>query len=120
MTDGTTPGGPPNGQQPTFGRWMGSMWLYTLLRFALFFALWGVLLLTGLGGFLSALLALLLSVPLSVVLLAKPRRQFANNLEARVTAQRSRRADLDRQLDPDAEERDAAEGPGDDPEGHHT
>lgn len=77
------------------------MWLYTLLRFALFFALWGILLLAGLGGLVAAAVALVLSVPLSFVLLAVPRRKFAANLEARVEAQRAKRVRLDEDLDPD-------------------
>ncbi|MCW2494770.1 MAG: hypothetical protein JWQ77_694, partial [Jatrophihabitans sp.] len=33
----------PEQRLPTFAKWMGSMWLYSLLRFGLFFALWGLL-----------------------------------------------------------------------------
>ncbi len=87
-------------QGPGFGSWMGSMWLYTLLRFALFFAVWGVLVLVGLGGLLAAGIAILLSIPLSYVLLARPRARFAANIEARVNANRERRAQLDSELDP--------------------
>ena len=75
------------------------MWLYTTLRFGLFFALWGILYLLGVHGLLAPLLALVLSVPLSFVLLAKPRAQFARQLEARVEARRAERADLDARLD---------------------
>lgn len=89
-----------------FGRWMSSMWLYTLLRFSLFFALWGILLLVGLGGYFAALIALVLSVPLSIVLLAKPRRAFTAQLEARVQAQRERRTELDKKLDPEGHDED--------------
>jgi hypothetical protein len=88
--------------QPTFGRWMGSMWLYTLLRFGLFFALWGLLYLVGVHGFLAPLIALVLSVPLSFVLLAKPRERFTRQLELRVEARRVDRERLDAELDPDA------------------
>jgi hypothetical protein len=87
-------------QQPTFGRWMSSMWLYTGLRFALFFVLWGIVVLLGVHGLLGALVALVLSVPLSYVLLARPRARFAAILQARLEAQRARRADLDVELDP--------------------
>ena len=52
------------------------------------------------------LLALVLSVPLSFVLLAKPRARVAANLERRVAAQRAARADLDQRLDPDPEPED--------------
>ncbi len=108
MTMSTPEASSPDAQeQPQFGKWMGSMWLYTVLRFGLFFALWGILLLVGLESLFAALVALVLSVPLSVVLLAKPRHAFTAQLEARVNAQRARRADLDQQLDPEGhDERD--------------
>lgn len=89
-------------QQPGAGRWMGSMWLYTVLRFAVFFVLWAIVLLVGVRGLLAALIALVLSVPLSYVLLARPRARFAANLQARHDAQRARRAELDVELDPHA------------------
>jgi hypothetical protein len=79
---------------------MGSMWLYTLLRFALFFALWGILYLIGVHGFVAPVLALVLSVPLSFVLLAKPRAAFTRQLQARVEYRQSQRSDLDSRLDP--------------------
>ncbi|MEO9138322.1 MAG: DUF4229 domain-containing protein [Jatrophihabitans sp.] len=88
-------------QEPQFGKWMGSMWLYSLLRFGMFFALWGILLLTGLEMLFAALLALVLSVPLSLVLLSKPRRAFTAQLELRVDAQRARKAEIADQLDPE-------------------
>jgi hypothetical protein len=97
---------PQSGAESTFGRWMGSMWLYTVLRFALFFALWGIVLLLGLRGLFAAFVALVLSVPLSFVLLAKPRAAFARQIEARVEARRVERAKLDAELDPDAENRE--------------
>ena len=96
----------PQPQAPSFGNWMGSLWLFTILRFGLFFALWGLVVLAGLGGFVAVLLALVLSVPLSFVLLAKPRARVAANLERRVAAQRAARADLDQRLDPDPEPED--------------
>lgn len=80
--------------------WMGSLWGYTILRFGMFFALWGILLLVGLGGLLAPLLALVLSIPLSLVLLAGPRNRIAQQIEARVAASRARRHDLDVRLDP--------------------
>jgi O-antigen ligase len=90
--------------QPSFGRWMGSMWLYTLLRFGMFFVLWGLLVLIGLTGLFAALIALVLSVPLSLVLLRKPRDAFTAQLQARLDARHAARADLDARLDPDASE----------------
>ena len=88
------------GVEPTFRGWMGSMWLYTTLRFGLFGALWGILYLCGISVYLSALIGLVLSVPLSLVLLAKPRARFTAQLEARVNARRVGLDDLEVQLDP--------------------
>ena len=85
-------------QPPTFRRSMGAMWLYTALRFGLFFALFGLLWLVGVKGFLGAVIALALSVPLSFVLLARPRQAFAAVLEQRVDARKQRQADLDAKL----------------------
>jgi hypothetical protein len=88
---------------------MGSMWLYTVLRYGMFFVLWAVLYLVGvrgMNGFLAPLLALLLSVPLSYVLLARPRAAFAHELEVRIGARRAERARLDAELDPDPEPED--------------
>ncbi|HEY3716877.1 MAG TPA: DUF4229 domain-containing protein [Jatrophihabitantaceae bacterium] len=85
-------------QQPTFRRSMGAMWFYTLLRFGLFFVLFGLLWLVGVKGFLGAIIALALSVPLSFVLLARPRQAFAAVLEQRVEARKQRQAELDAQL----------------------
>jgi O-antigen ligase len=93
--------------QPSFRSWMGSMWLYTILRFGLFLLLWGLLYVAGLHGILGALIAAVLSVPMSLVLLARPRARFAARIEERVNAQRAARAALDEQLDPgNAERRD--------------
>jgi O-antigen ligase len=88
-------------KQPTFAGWMGSMWLYTVLRIGLFLALWALLVLAGLDGFIAALVAVVLSLPLSFVLLARPRARFAANIEQRVNARREERADLDQKLSGD-------------------
>ncbi len=85
-------------KRPTFGGWLGSMWLYTILRLGLFLALWGVIVLAGLHGFAGAFVAVLLSVPLSYVLLSVPRARFAANLEQRINAHRDNRAELDQKL----------------------
>lgn len=85
-------------QPPMFRRSFGAMWLYTILRFGLFFALFGLLWLVGVKGFLGAIIALVLSVPLSFVLLAKPRQAFAQVLEQRFEARKARQADLDAEL----------------------
>ncbi len=87
-----------DGAARTAGRLMGAMWLYTALRFGLFFALFGLLWLVGVKGFVGAVIALVLSVPLSFVLLAKPRAAFAAVLEQRVDARRARQAELDAKL----------------------
>ena len=75
------------------------MWLYTVLRFGLFFALWGVLYLLGVHGFLAPVLALVLSVPLSFVLLAKPRAMFTRQLAARGEQRKADRAAFDARLE---------------------
>jgi hypothetical protein len=93
-------------QQPTFARWMGSMWLYSILRFGLFFALWGLMVLAGLGGLFAALVGLVLSIPLSLVLLRRPRNAVAGNIEQRVNARREQRHEFDARLDPDPEPED--------------
>ena len=90
-------------QQPTFKRSMGAMWLYTVLRFGLFFALFGLLWLVGVKGFLGAVIALVLSVPLSFVLLARPRQAFARVIEQRMEARKQRQVDLDTRLQGDDE-----------------
>ncbi|HEY2272774.1 MAG TPA: DUF4229 domain-containing protein [Jatrophihabitantaceae bacterium] len=90
----------PTPKGPSFSSWMGSLWGYTILRFAMFFALWGILVLVGLGGLLAAFIALVLSVPLSLVLLSGPRNRLAHNVEQRIDARRDSRAELDSRLDP--------------------
>ncbi|HZZ97410.1 MAG TPA: DUF4229 domain-containing protein [Jatrophihabitantaceae bacterium] len=101
MTDEQAATGEPTPEGPSFRNWMGSLWGYTILRFALFFALWGLMLLVGIGGLLAAAIALVLSVPLSLVLLSGPRNRVARHLEQRVDAHRASRAELDARLDPD-------------------
>jgi fatty acid desaturase len=88
-------------QQPSFVRSMGTLWLYTVLRALVFLLLWGLLWLFGLGGFLGAIIALVLSLPLSYVLLARPRAKLAETIEQRINAQRARKAALDERLDGD-------------------
>jgi sensor domain CHASE-containing protein len=74
------------------------MWLYTVLRFGLFLALWGLLWTARVPGLLAATIALILSIPLSYILLRKQRARLAANLEARVTARQAQRHNLDAQL----------------------
>jgi O-antigen ligase len=84
--------------RPTFGRSLGLFWLYTLLRFGLFGAIWALLWLVGVGWLIAAAIAVFLSIPLSWVLLARPRQAFAANIEQRVNARVERRADFDARL----------------------
>jgi UPF0716 family protein affecting phage T7 exclusion len=86
----------PNG--PTAVQSLGAMWVYTALRFGLFFVLWGLLWVARVPGFLAAVIALVLSVPLSYVLLRKQRAQLAANLEQRIDARKARQHDLDDKL----------------------
>jgi hypothetical protein len=60
-----------------------------------------VLYLLGVSGFLAPVIALVLSVPLSFVLLAKPRANFARQLEARIEARKAGREELDARLERD-------------------
>jgi hypothetical protein len=83
---------------PTAIQSLGAMWLYSVLRFALFFLLWGVLWLSRVPVLLAAVLAVALSVPLSFVLLRRQRARMASNLEQRITARRARQEDLDEKL----------------------
>ena len=73
-------------------------WIYTGLRVALFLALFGVLWLSGLRGLLGAAVALALSVPLSFVLLARPRNAMAEEMHRRLTEREDRTRDLDARL----------------------
>jgi glycerol-3-phosphate acyltransferase PlsY len=97
VTDAGEPSRAPV-QRPTFGAWMGSMWAYTLLRFGLFVLLWLIFVVAGLGGLIAAVIAAVVSIPLSYVLLARPRAKFAATIEQRVEAARAERAALDQQL----------------------
>jgi hypothetical protein len=86
-------------QRPSFKDWMGSLWLYTLLRFGMFFALWGILWAVGLKGFPGVLLALVISIPLSLFLLAKPRDRMTRQMELRMQQRQVDRARIDADLE---------------------
>jgi hypothetical protein len=86
---------------------MGAFWLYTLLRFGLFGVLFGLLWLLGVRSLLGAVIALVLSIPLSYVLLARPRAALAQTIEQRVAARRTRQAELDAGLRGDTAAADA-------------
>ncbi len=83
---------------PSAGQTLAAMWLYTVLRFALFLALWGLLYLARVPNLLAATIALVLSIPLSYILLRKQRARLAANLEARVAARQARSHDRDAKL----------------------
>ncbi|MFL6161589.1 MAG: DUF4229 domain-containing protein [Jatrophihabitantaceae bacterium] len=91
-----TPG--PQPSKPTPGQTLGAMWLYTSLRFGLFLALWALLWLARVPGLLAALIALVLSVPLSYVLLRRQREKVAVNLEQRIAARQAKQDQLDVRL----------------------
>ncbi|HEX2905137.1 MAG TPA: DUF4229 domain-containing protein [Jatrophihabitans sp.] len=88
-------------QKPSAGQTLGAMWLYTLLRFGLFGVLWFLLWLARVPNLLAALIAIVLSVPLSYVLLRRQRQRLAANLEQRVDARQARVQDLDARLSGD-------------------
>jgi hypothetical protein len=100
MTDDQAGGG------PSFKNWTGTLWLYSLLRFGMFFALWGLLELAGVHGLFSAFLGLIISIPLALVVLQRPRHRVANNIELRINARREAMDDLNARLDPDPEPED--------------
>lgn len=82
------------------------MWLYTLLRFGMFFVLWFLLWLARVPTLLAGLIAVLLSVPLSYVLLRRQREKVAANLEQRVDARQAKTHDLDARLSGDDDTED--------------
>ncbi|MEO6703924.1 MAG: DUF4229 domain-containing protein [Jatrophihabitantaceae bacterium] len=88
-------------RRPSAGQTLGAMWLYTLLRFGMFFVLWGLLWLARVPSLLAGLIALALSVPLSYILLRKQRERVAQNLQSRVAARLAERDDLDAKLSGD-------------------
>lgn len=91
------PAGPPP-SRPTPGQTLGAMWQYSLLRFGLFLVLWALLWLARVPGLLAALIALVLSVPLSFVLLRRQRAKVADNLEQRILARQAKQHQLDARL----------------------
>jgi hypothetical protein len=87
--------------RPTAGQTLGAMWLYTVLRFGMFLLLWALLWLARVPGLLAAVIALVLSVPLSFVLLRRQRERVAANLQQRITARQAEQHDLDAKLSGD-------------------
>ncbi|HEX8095459.1 DUF4229 domain-containing protein [Jatrophihabitans sp.] len=92
---------------PSPGQTLGAMWLYTVLRFGLFLALWGLLYVARVPGLLAGAIAVVLSIPLSYILLNKQRARLAANLEARVAARQAQRHNLDAQLSGEPEDESA-------------
>lgn len=83
---------------PTAWESLRAMWLFSVLRIGIFLALWGLLWIAQVPGFLAAVIALALSVPLSFVLLRKPRERLASNVERRVQARLNKSQNLDAKL----------------------
>jgi predicted Kef-type K+ transport protein len=74
------------------------VWIYSLARIAVFGAIFGLLYLFGLRGLLAAAIAIILSVPLSFVLLAKPRANLAASMQRRLDLRTQRADELDARL----------------------
>ncbi|MGI8881299.1 MAG: DUF4229 domain-containing protein [Jatrophihabitans sp.] len=77
---------------------LAALWIYTALRVVLFGLLFGVLWLVGVNGLLAAVIAAVLSLPLSYVLLAKPRARLAEGMHEQFAARKARTAELDAEL----------------------
>jgi hypothetical protein len=77
--------------------------VYTAGRVLVFAGVAALLFVVGLRGFVLVLAALLVSLPVSYLLLARVRADFAADVERRLTERRARRADLRSQLRGDDE-----------------
>ena len=77
--------------------------VYTAGRVLVFAGVAALLFVVGLRGFVLVLVALLVSLPVSYVLLARARAGFAADVERRMTARRARREDLRSRLRGDDE-----------------
>ncbi len=77
--------------------------VYSAGRVLVFLGVGALLFVAGLRGFLLVLAALLVSLPVSYVVLARVRADFAADVERRVTERRSRREDLRSRLRGDDE-----------------
>lgn len=80
-----------------------AFWVYTIARFALFAVLALVLWLVGVPFLFAGLIAIVVSVPLSWFLLAKPRQAFAATIEERIERRREKSVDLGQRLDDSAD-----------------
>jgi hypothetical protein len=86
-------------KQASWLRGYRAFWVYTLARFLLFGVIWAILWLVGVPYLFAALIAIVVSVPLSWFLLAKPRQAFAATIEARVAQRHDRSVDLGKRLE---------------------
>jgi uncharacterized membrane protein len=68
--------------------------VYTVWRVLVLFAAAAMLYALGLRGFLLALAALIVSLPVSYLLLRRQREAFGADIERRMEERRSRRAEL--------------------------
>lgn len=87
--------------RPSFRRSLGSLWLYTILRGLVFGLLFGLLWFFGVPVLLAAMIALVLSVPLSYVVLARPRAALTETIESRLAARRAQTEELNARLQGD-------------------
>ena len=85
MADQTTAGGTPAGSAPRVAPWLV---LYTLGRLVIAVVLIAVIWVTGLASFPALLFGLLLSMPVSYVLLRPVRDRLTEALAARSVARR--------------------------------
>jgi Protein of unknown function (DUF4229) len=81
---------------------------YTMLRFGLLVVVLAALALVGVHGILLPALAVLISLPLSYVLLAKQRNAFASEVERRVHERQEKRAALRAEMAGEPADTDAA------------
>ncbi len=77
---------------------MRSFFLYTAGRLLVLFAVAAVLYALGLRGFVLGAFAVLISLPVAYVLLARQRRALGAEVERRVETRRARKTDLRSQL----------------------
>ena len=85
------PGGPTGGTAPRILPWLV---IYTVGRFAIAAALILLLWMVGLGSFPGLLFGLLLSMPVSYVVLRRSRERLTEALAARSSARRAAKEDL--------------------------
>lgn len=81
-------------------------WVYTALRITVFGVVFGLLWLFGVRDLLGAVLALILSVPLAYVILARPRAAVAAALHDRLVTREQRAQAIDAELSGDSPGRD--------------